>query len=110
MALQNLFGDLALDTTAQNTNDIMAQLLEVTKLLTLLANNQAGITPMYNSSGAQMVSLQITSSNPTTSPLFGVNLGTYDTAGVRTYTDMPAWFSNSIMAEAQTLTQHIQVS
>lgn len=77
MALQNLLGDLALDSTSQEIaalistqNSLCNQIAELTQTLNYLIQIQATNSPIKGATGGAFVDLSRSPSNQVTAPLY----------------------------------------
>lgn len=79
MALQNLFGDLALNQTAVDTNTLLQQLSDLTYTLNMLIQRISQTqAPVLATNGIPLVTLSSSGSNATTAPFYTATNGTYD--------------------------------
>lgn len=110
MALQNLFGDLALDTTAQDTNTLLTQLAELTQAIhTLVARQNSQMPALVSPSGMSLIDLAFTRSNLATSPLYVADMGTYSPQDNITYSNINEMVAQSTANAATAIYSHIQV-
>lgn len=110
MALQNLFGDIALDSSVQDTNLLLQQLADLTNTLNILIQRQAMVPqPIVGTTGVPMVSLSSSSSNPTYAPFYTAVNGTYD-ARFGIVSNLPQLQEASLNCAANAIYSNIKVS